>query len=381
MSSIVTLSILSTIFFLLIGNTYFLFAEAFFELNQFMFNVMLVNGFSMFIISLMQQYFTINVSKYKYLILSFIAMSLNIGFSILFMITIFSDNRYYGRTIGSTFGLAMLAIVIIFTLLFRGKIYIKWNYWRYALYLSLPIIPHSLSNVVLAQMDKVMLTSMRSLDESGVYAFYTNAALILNVIWQSLNLAWVPWFFERMSKKSYGEIKKVSNLYMNVFLVLSLGFMAISFDLVRFIGRTEYLAYNLLIVPLIIATYFQFLYSLPVNTEFYLKRNRIIAFGTILSALVNVVLNYFLIPIYGFYAAAYTTALTYLLLFIAHYLIYRHVFHIKIFSLKRMIIGIVFVLAYAALLHFIDGLVVFRYLLLVLMLAPIILASWVEMKK
>ncbi|WP_428212150.1 oligosaccharide flippase family protein, partial [Enterococcus faecium] len=72
MSSVLSLATLSLIVFLLIGNIYFLFSNAFFDMNQLVFNLMLLQSFASFVISYIQSYFTINFNHFKYLILSFI---------------------------------------------------------------------------------------------------------------------------------------------------------------------------------------------------------------------------------------------------------------------------------------------------------------------
>ncbi|HFM6327366.1 TPA: polysaccharide biosynthesis protein, partial [Enterococcus faecium] len=54
MSSVLSLATLSLIVFLLIGNIYFLFSNAFFDMNQLVFNLMLLQSFASFVISYIQ---------------------------------------------------------------------------------------------------------------------------------------------------------------------------------------------------------------------------------------------------------------------------------------------------------------------------------------
>jgi O-antigen/teichoic acid export membrane protein len=74
-----------------------------------------------------------------------------------------------------------------------------------------------------------------------------------------------------------------------------------------------------LIVPLSLGNYFVFLYGLPVNIEYYYKKTGFISLGTILAAVLNVLLNYFAINLFGYRAAAYTTLFSYGLLFLFHW--------------------------------------------------------------
>ena len=57
-----------------------------------------------------------------------------------------------------------------------------------------------------------------------------------------------------------------------------------------------------------------------VNYAFYQKKTYLIAVITIITGAINVGLNYWLIPIYGYEVAAWTTLFSYACLFIFNYL-------------------------------------------------------------
>lgn len=62
MSSVLSLATLSLIVFLLIGNIYFLFSNAFFDMNQLVFNLMLLQSFASFVISYIQSYLRLTLT-------------------------------------------------------------------------------------------------------------------------------------------------------------------------------------------------------------------------------------------------------------------------------------------------------------------------------
>ena len=59
-----------------------------------------------------------------------------------------------------------------------------------------------------------------------------------------------------------------------------------------------------------------FLYSFPVNYEFYHKKSIHIAIGTSAAAVMNCILNYVLIPVMGMAGAAVATLIAYVMLWI-----------------------------------------------------------------
>ena len=75
------------------------------------------------------------------------------------------------------------------------------------------------------------------------------------------------------------------------------------------------------------------MYQFLVNFEFFHKKTQIIAIGTIAAAIINVILNMYLIPFWGMYGAAVATMLSYIALFIFHYFIVTHMkncsYHLK----------------------------------------------------
>jgi O-antigen/teichoic acid export membrane protein len=59
--------------------------------------------------------------------------------------------------------------------------------------------------------------------------------------------------------------------------------------------------------------------------ELYHKKTIFIAFGTLIAAVINYILNIVFIPIFGFVGAAYATGLSYLVLALLHLYIYRYI--------------------------------------------------------
>jgi O-antigen/teichoic acid export membrane protein len=62
-----------------------------------------------------------------------------------------------------------------------------------------------------------------------------------------------------------------------------------------------------------------------------MKKTRLISFGTIIAALVNIGVNLIFIPIGGYLAAAITTTITYFILFLFHYFITTFLLKVNIY--------------------------------------------------
>ena len=82
----------------------------------------------------------------------------------------------------------------------------------------------------------------------------------------------------------------------------------------------DYLPGGRLIPILVLGFYVRFLYSIAVNYEFYHKKVKYTATVTIIAALINIVMNYFMINRFGIDGAAAASSLAYLCEFVLHYI-------------------------------------------------------------
>lgn len=152
--------------------------------------------------------------------------------------------------------------------------------------------------------------------------------------YHSLEQAWLPWFFQKFKEGKYESIKNRALIYRNAFVFIYIVVLMVSTELVKFMANESYWS-GLEILPWIfMAYYFQFMYAFEVNVEYALKKTVLIPIGTVLSAIVNIVLNIIFIPRYGYVAAAITTVISYFLMFLFHFLMTTQVLKRNIYGLK-----------------------------------------------
>lgn len=138
-------------------------------------------------------------------------------------------------------------------------------------------------------------------------------------------------------------------MYIGFFALLTLGFICVMPEMTKKMANSEYWEGIDLIVPLALANYFIFLYMIPVGVEYYNKKTCFISIGTLLAALTNLVLNFVCIKHFGYKAAAYTTLISYVALFILHWIIsckfgIRSIYNIKtILSITLLLVIVAFI--------------------------------------
>lgn len=303
--------------------------------------ILLINSYSQFVIRFKLAEFTSNRDYKKYITVSLVNVILNFTLSLLFIFLI--SEKYIGRIFGMFLSSIIIAISLYISVLKNGREYVNKEYWSYALKLSIPLIIHNLSGIILAQFDRIMINKYYSSVETGIYSFAYTIGMIINVIWGALNLAWIPWFFENMKNENYENIRKKTLAYISFFSSITVLLVFVSPEIVKIAAPSGYLP-GLGLVPIISASYyFVFLYSLPANLEFYLKKTHIISLGTILAGAINVFLNYIFIPTFGYSAAAFTTLVSYIFLFAFHYFNARILFKKNLFPLRYFLYGMLII--------------------------------------
>lgn len=259
--------------------------------------------------------------KYKASVLvSLLSAILSTGFSLLLVFLL--PDSLTGRIIGYFIPLIILAAIIYIYLLKTGK-RVSRVYWKYALRIAFPLIWHLLAGYLLSSADKIMITKIVSPEANALYSVAYSVSMVANLLWTSMNTAWSPWAYLMMDEKKYHELKTKSKPYTIFFLVVVLTLMLITPEVLYIVGGEAYIIAKYVMPPVMVGYVFQFIYSLYVNIEFYHKKQKNIAIGTIIAAAINIGLNAIFIPMFGYVAAAYTTLAGYICLFAIHYLFVR----------------------------------------------------------
>ncbi len=337
----VSYAILSTLVLLFVSLT-----SNVFSFNVPMFILGLIQGWGMYCVAFMNLKFVYELKAGINLILSVSVSVLTIGVSLLFMNYNKPENNYWGRIIGQSVVYFLVGILIFVYVVRIGKTFFNREYWKFTLPITLPIIFHSLAHIVLNQSDRIMVQMMIDNSAAGVYALAGNFALVINSIWGAFNNSWAPQYYEYTKANQIEEMKRHAKNYLELFTIITVGFILLSREVFHlyaakgdFWDGTDY-------IPLLALGYFfVFLYSFPVNFEFYNKKTKIIAIGTIAAAICNIVMNYVLISLVGAFGAVIATSISYSLLFIFHLICANRVqemkFPFKIFDFSFPLLAVV----------------------------------------
>lgn len=238
--------------------------------------------------------------------------------SILFVkLSVFGKANYMAFIIGS---FTMTAIVGIFGIIWfavKGLCKVDFTYIKYCIGLSLPLIFHALSGIVLGQSDRVMMERMLNLSEAGVYSATYNFSIIPLTIWSAINSIWTPFYYRYLKSKDYNSLKQHMKNFDILYMTIYAGFLLLSPEVFHLMDSRYWYQNN--IIPILLSGFFfNHLYSYPANYEFYKEKTIYIAIASFLSGVLNLLLNYLLIPRFQAIGAAVATSLSYIFLYIFH---------------------------------------------------------------
>ncbi len=190
---------------------------------------------------------------------------------------------------------------------------------------NLPLIPYYLSMVLLNSSDKIMIQKIYSYEEAALYSVAYSISMMIFIVSGALNLSIQPWLFKRL--KNNENTKNTAFLKISTILVsvCCLFIVIIAPELIAIIGGEKYMTAIWVMPPLILSVLVMFIYQQFVNVLFYYKKTNIILFVSILAAILNIILNSIVIPIYGFIAAGYTTLFSYIIVMLLYYVFMKKI--------------------------------------------------------
>lgn len=320
---------------LIVGNIIFALIQDMLDVNRIYFNIIFIIAYCEYVVN---TYYKINTVDFRFLnnlrvSISNALISLTISIALILIL----DNAILARLIGQGCFLFFATIILFVRIGFVKSNCFNINDIKYAKKIAFPNIFHQISQIIMSQSDRIIILNLCGAVTAAKYSVVYNFGLIMQMIWNALNEVWVPWLYRMLNEQKNAIIIKMSRIYLYVFTFISILAMLVAPDFMPILAPAAYMDAKNLIIPILVATYFMFLYSFFANIEIYYKKNKYMAISTMIAALVNIVGNYLFIPVYGYKVAAYTTLASYILLMLLHYIFLTYLFKLNIYSVKMFI--------------------------------------------
>lgn len=237
-----------------------------------------------------------------------------------------TEYKAEARILSFVFVQVAMGIFMYIRIAIKGKALFNKKYWLHALRFNLPLIPHYLSLVVLQQSDRIMIGNLVGKTAASMYSVAYIVATMLTLVTNAINYSYVPFAYQSMQSKNYEALgKRMIQLLVLVSIALPI-LMAFGPEIIRLIAAPAYRESAWIIPAVAAATYFQYMYDLFTVVEYHFCKTGFVMVVSLISAVMNVVLNYIFIPLFGYQAAAYTTLFCYICTGVMHYIFATRIF-------------------------------------------------------
>ncbi|XNT08521.1 oligosaccharide flippase family protein [Vibrio cyclitrophicus] len=247
--------------------------------------------------------------------------SINCFLSLIFVVSFGLGE--FGRILGISLSMLFMAIFSLSSL-FKNKI---WDFRvglnasdiKGALAFGIPLVTHVFGGFLLASADRFVITNYFNASSAGIYMVAVQISMIFAIVFDALNRAFMPWLFERLSdssKESHHLIVRMtySGFLLSVLIAILASYF-IPYILPYLLGE-EFIIPSGILVWLFFAQVFGGMYLAVTNYIFYSKQTKKLAYVTIISGVINILLLVILVPRFDLQGAAIAFFLSKLLQFL-----------------------------------------------------------------
>jgi len=246
---------------------------------------------------------------------------------ILYLITDYKARLY--SIFVSTFVTALFIVILMYR-----RVGIRFHFDRVIInrifIYSYPLIFHTFFSSILNYADRYFINVMHGTSLLGQYSVTYQLCMVMSLIITSFNMAWAPYYMKNMVENRNGFNSIVTSTYKYYVIVLGSFGLFLFFImpiLYKYYVGPDYFVDNSVYISLLLAYFFNGLYRFKVNHLFYREKTLIIARLSMITAIINLILNYICIKTWGILGAALSTLFSYSILYL--------LLEKELYSLKR----------------------------------------------
>lgn len=209
---------------------------------------------------------------------------------------------------------------------------------------AIPLMPNALFWWVNSSLDRYFLTALSTLSYVGMYAAANKIPTILSTLTSIFQQSWgLSIFKENESESKQVFFNNIYNLYNTFVFGISL-ILIFSTEIISSLLLSKEFFNAWVWIPWLIIGFYSNSISSFIGTEFTAaKRTTLILSTTLISAIVNIVLNFLLIPDYNGLGAAIATAISYFVLLEIRVYVLNGKFEMYINNTKLIMIHVILV--------------------------------------
>lgn len=305
--------------------------------------------------------YLLQILRIKFNALSYLVLSvLNIGMVFIAMLVlanfwqqIVDITNLMWIYCGVTF-LSLLTALLICRKSLRG--HFRLEALKKLLHFGVPLISSGIFIWVLNLIDRFFIIKYYDLEQVGLYSLGVKITLAVSLIITGFLLTWEPFAYSIAKRKSARQIySRIMTYYLMATFFCAVVICYAAKPLVLLLAPSNYLPVTNIMSVLLLATIFCGAFYVAAIGVNIVKKTQFVTIATFLAAVLNIALNFFLIPKYGIWGASIATMLSYFAATVIVYAFSQKYFYIpydRIRIIALIFIGTLMLFVYKYFTHF-----------------------------
>ncbi|KKG31710.1 flippase [Methanosarcina mazei] len=172
---------------------------------------------------------------------------------------------------------------------------------------STPLVPSSISVFLFVYIDRIMIKQMMTFNEIGLYGVGYKIASIMSLLIGGTQMALTPMIYNHYKEKNTPlELARIFHYFILFAFTIILGMSLFTKEILVMFTAPSYYEVAEVIPFLVVSIFFSGIYVFAPGL-WIMKKTKFIALINMGTAVLNIILNYLLIPIWGIKGAAIAT--------------------------------------------------------------------------
>lgn len=209
---------------------------------------------------------------------------------------------------------------------------------------SYPLVFSGIAVFVASMIDRIAIKELLGLDELGIYGVAYRFAAVAGLVMIGFQSSLTPLVYKHYKEPNTPkDISKIFNIFSIFALFVVSGSILFAKEMVVLFTTEAFYGSSGLIAILVLVVFFSNMYIFAPGIGIA-KKTKLTAMITITSAVLNTILNYTLIPIFGLSGAAYASLISAIVAF-SMYLTLAYKYYPIPYKIKELLVSFILVIA------------------------------------
>jgi len=209
---------------------------------------------------------------------------------------------------------------------------------------SIPLVPSLLAAYVLGYADRVMIKSYMTLNDVGLFGVGYRFTSVVSLVMYAIQGSITPIIFANYKHENTPkELSRIFNYFVFLALLVISFLSLFSLEIIKILTTPDYYYASKIIPLLVLATLFSGMYVFTPGLSIE-KKTKLISIISVLGAVINISLNFIMIPAFGIIGASSVTLASSIFMFFAYFYFSQKYYYIPfpkkilLFSFSGMIV-------------------------------------------